>query len=275
MNEVLLKELNQFIYDYNLVTTNLIYDKRNIYKNNVEIKPDYTNSTKLIDIVTKFNEQYQNFKKDFEKLPKLNLAKKIKYREFSNDNDNKLLILDLYNTNDGLYNENEWIALQLFFLNNELFANLFNEQYHDNAYQERININPKIIKNYVEMFDKHEEFLNTYEKLCNAFLFGNGTTLLFSNIDGELLNGLKNFTFSFGNAYMNGSEYIKVTFKLGEKLEIINYELKFDTFNENYKEHEQEIINYLLNNIYINNNKLPKLETKEVEKSYTKKISII
>ena len=93
MNEALLKELNQFIYDYNLITTNLIYDERDIYKNNVEIKPDYANSTKLIDIVTKFNDLYQEFKSDFENLPKLNLAKRINYREFSNDNNNKLLIL--------------------------------------------------------------------------------------------------------------------------------------------------------------------------------------
>ena len=270
MNEKLLKELNRFIYNYNQITTNLIYDGRDIYKNGFEIKPDYTNSTKLIDIVTKFNEQYQNFKKDFEKLPKINLAKKINYREFSTYDNNKLLVLDLYNVNEGLYNEDGWIALQLYFLNSKLFANLFNEEYHNNTYQERININPKIIKDYLDVFDKHQKLLEIYEKLRRAFLFGNGKTILFSNIDGELLNGLKNFTFTFGNGYMNGHEYIKVTFKLDEQLEIINYELEFDTFNENYKEHEQEIINYLLDNIYINNSELPKLETKEVEKSYTK-----
>ena len=272
MKEALLKELNQFIYDYNLITTNLIYDKRNIYKSEKEIKPDYTNSTNLIELVTKFNTLYQNFKKDFEKLPKLNLAKKTNYSQFSSTGDNKLLVLDLYNPNEDLYNEDGWIALYLHFLNNELFANIFNEKYFDNSYQKKINIEPEIIKNYLEVFDKHKELLKSYDMLRNAFLFGNGTTLLFSNIDGEILNGLKTFTLRFGNAYMNATEFIEITFKLDEKLEVVNYKLKLETFKENYKDYEHEIVNYLLNNIYINNTKLPKLATKEIEKIYTKKL---
>ena len=83
--------------------------------------------------------------------------------------------------------------------------------------------------------------------------------LLFSNIDGELLNGLKTFTLTFGNAYMNASEFIEVTLKLDEKIEIVKSKLKLETFNENYQDSEQEIINYLLNNVYINNTKLSEL----------------
>ena len=58
---------------------------------------------------------------------------------------------------------------------------------------------------------------------------------------------------------MNASEFIEVTLKLDEKIEIVKSKLKLETFNENYQDSEQEIINYLLNNVYINNTKLSEL----------------
>ena len=37
----------------------------------------------------------------------------------------------------------------------------FNEKYFDNSYQKKINIEPEIIKNYLEVLDKHKELLKS------------------------------------------------------------------------------------------------------------------
>jgi len=240
MKIILEKIINNFAVQFN-----------KSFKNNINQFDNF----KIIDIVTIFNNNYQEFIKEYQKLPKLDLSDYIKFYFYSSSETNDLLILDLYGIKEKIYNENNWISLELTRNREKYKAYLSNGLYSANdKYHEKININPKIIKNYIELISKYNKLINNYS-FFKEYYMCNGYTFLHIKLDDNILNNLETFKFCFGNETLN----INITFKLENNLSIIDYDVKIEGINEIPKCKKKEIITYLLNNLYVSNNNLSSL----------------
>lgn len=72
--------LERFIYEFNLASTMVVKDNVEwayILNNNIDKNMDYANSISFYHLVDSFNKLYLSFKKDYEKLRKLDLGEDI------------------------------------------------------------------------------------------------------------------------------------------------------------------------------------------------------
>lgn len=131
---------------------------------------------------------------------------------------------------------------------------MFDKQYKST----RVDLDECSIISCLDFVKKHNLFLEGLRDLEEKFVFGNGTSVLFTKIDGDMFDKLSTFTLTFGNSYMNSTDYIEVKFRLGESLEIIYDESKVTMDDEEILDSEikKKIINELISEIYINCDKL-------------------
>lgn len=261
MRKELKDELNDFIF--------MKRNESNLINNN--------NNTKLLDVIKLFNELYKKFKLEYSQLPKFDLSKTIKYSLFLDSQDNTMLSFNLVDVNDGIYNEEGWIALDIFSLNNQIFANLSNKRYDHKSYCKRINLDKDVLKKYLEVFKNNILFIKLYEKLYSFTSFSENIKFLSIQVSDNIIEDLK-LSLSFSDPSINGSDIIDITFLLGEDFKITDYKLLFDFIKINDNDNKEEILNYILNNLYIENNKLPHMNQNNSvneENSVLKKTFII
>ena len=129
-------------------------------------------------------------------------------------------------------------------------------------YRKKVELDENLVKKYLDFLEKYECFLQSYYNLRNKFIFGNGTTVLFSRIEGEILEKLKTFTIAFGNNYFITADSIRILFNLGETLNI-DYNLCEIEMDLKKIENKKEYIDELVNNLFINRSKLPVMYEKE------------
>lgn len=252
--------LDRFIYEFNLVSTQTITDTHELIRvlNNKQNKEiEYSNSVSIHDLVELFNKLYVFFEKDYQKLEKINLGERIEFLTFYKSDDYRLLEF-LIDTPYKEICEEEETLLYLIEDNEKIYSfvtnnlNFFAKDY----YRKDIQLNEAQVKKYLDLAEKHNLFLDTYKFLKNKFIFGNGTTVLFSKVSGELSEKLNTFEVAFGNQYFNTSDYISIPFILGETLNI-DYGSSKVIFDLKEQENKKEIIEQLINNIFVTRNKLP------------------
>lgn len=247
MRRVLEEVLNEFTDNFNKLFTN----KLNNSNNNI----NETFNTRFIDIITIFNNELISFTNEYQQLTPLNLSEIEKLYFYISSDDSDLLIIDLFNVKENIYNENNWISLELTRKNEKYKAYLSNGHYLSNdKYHERININSYIIKQYLNLMKKYNKLLNTFAFFKECYLC-NGNIFLHIKLNDNILNNLSTFTICLGNDKIN----INLTFSLKNDLKIIDYDLKIEGIKEIKKVEKKEIIIYLLNNLYISNNELSSL----------------
>lgn len=262
-------DLEKFKYNFNLLSTETTNDAKDLCRTN-KLEIDYSSSIKFIDLITKFNTLYVAFKKEYEKIEKLNLSKSMDFVSFYQTKNFRQLRLDLYDVKDGIYNEDGWIYLVLNEENGVLenyIANTIYRPLDEDIVFEKININSNIAKKHLELIEKYQELFEAYNTFKNAFVCGNGVSLLFTKINSPLFDENPEFELSFGNLYFNGEDFIKVTFELGKHIKIKNQSIKIDNQYINDKDKIKESVTYFLENLYVNTNKLPNLYNKTLKKN--------
>jgi len=256
--------LENFIYRFNLVTT-LTKKRGEINSNFKNNEIDFSNSTNFYHLVESFNKLYLLFKKDYENLSKLDLGENVELWEFYKDEKNNYKCLTIYIDNPKKeICDYEEIILLLYEEDGKVHSRVTNNlSYLDkNYFNKELNLDEKKVENYLSFGEKYQLFIDSYYKLKDCFVFGDGTTVLFTKINGRLLENLSTFKLTFGNAFFNSCDNVKISFNLGEKLDIL-YEKSELMFDLEKQEPEKEIIDKLVNDLYINNTKLPQMYLKE------------
>lgn len=257
-------DLSTFIYDFNLVTTLTvrdIYECCSAINNGRKIKINYQNCISLYGLVEIFNKSYMKYIEDKDNFKNIlsQLGKEIRYCHHSVSDDFTSIYLEVFETYPNIFSEKYSI---IYFVNNDgnyyVSANngrrMFDKQYKST----RVDLDECSIISCLDFVKKHNLFLEGLRDLEEKFVFGNGTSVLFTKIDGDMFDKLSTFTLTFGNSYMNSTDYIEVKFRLGESLEIIYDESKVTMDDEEILDSEikKKIINELISEIYINCDKL-------------------
>jgi len=257
--------LNDFIYNFNLVTTKTITDIKElctVQKVNKQI--DYSESISLIDMLNLFNQAYLKFLSDFKEVATLEfLGKKISFENFYFNSNTSVLYLSTAKPNLKYISENWYCIYIINYDDNNIDFIATNGLDGLKRKSKKLDI-PNDIKNaYLSLMRKHKLFLDSYFRLKENFIFGNGTTVLFSKIYGDILTKLNSFELAFGNLYFNCEDIIKIRIDLGEKL-------KINSIDKKGLADKIQVINELLNKLYISTTNLPSLFKEVKEQNLTK-----
>lgn len=238
MRKELEKKINTFITEYSKLISFTIQnnDRNDIF------------NTKLVDIITIFNQSYQSFIKEYKLLPPLHLAEMEKLYFYSSSDLSDSLIIDFYNVNNCVS-----IELQKKDENYNAYLSNMGERHY-----KKMRIKTDIIKKYLDLMQKYQKLIRTYFSfreyyLCKHYTFFN------IRLNENILNNISQFYLYFGNENFT----VELIFDLGDKISISSYNVKIMGINELEKHEEKEIITFLLNNIYINTNYLSNLYKKK------------
>jgi len=220
-----MEKLDKYIKECNLVFTDTI-DRLDFCRADFDIdktEVKYVDSINLMHLVSSFNKLYLAFKKEYDELEKLDLGKNIEvlsFVKFDYEGDN-YRYLALYIDNPVITNHKDtFLYLREFngeikpFVTNNINP-LDEKYYHDN-----VKLDSDIVKRYLDLFEKYSLLLETYNHLKNSQIFGDGTNCIFTFIDGNLLEGLRNFKLSFSSSYFDTEYYTEFLINLGEKFGI-------------------------------------------------------
>lgn len=273
-------DLRNFIYYYNLNTT--LTCKKGTYPecdtryDNRKATINYKNSISFYDLVKIFNDHYMAYLEDINTLDMITstLGEEVKYVGCSHYDGFSALTVDVYNPYPNIFDE-DYTEVVFFQRDGKYgaYANNRKPRIDKNFKTRELNLDSEDIISCINIVEKYHLFLKCFEDVEDKFIYGNGCTVLFSKIDGDILKGLSTFTLTFGNAYMNTSDYIEVKFNLGEKLEIIYDESKVIFHDEEVldKDKKKEIIDELVNKLYISCDKLNNLYNTEKSKLVLKR----
>lgn len=252
--------LNNQIYDFNLAFTNTVSDVYEICRviNNGRTKEiDLNDSVSLYDIVKKFYDERKAFNIEKDTLLELfnRLGDKVSYIHHSISDDFESLSLEVSKPFTCVFDSSYSIATLVRYHDeyHVMIDNGFNM--HDKRYKKKdVEFDAEMLKKYFDFLERHDLFLESFRELQNKFIFGNGTTVLFSKIDGDLFDDDNIFTISFGNNYFNTYDFIEIKFRLGESLEILYDQSKVVIREEEVNSIEEcrRIIDELLNSVYLN-----------------------
>ena len=262
--------LERFIYEFNLASTMAVENNVEwgyVLNNEINKEIDYENSISFYNLVESFNKLYLRFKNDYAKLDNWNLGEYIEILDvYSNEKSGNLyrsLVIYIGNPNKEICEYDETL-LYLCEENGKLTGRITNNLnfFDKDYYNKEILIDENMVRNYLDFFLKYKSFIETFNFFSNINIFGNGTTMIFSKIDGNLFDNISKFELAFGNAFFNYEDYINVVFKLGDKL-IINYDDCLVKLQSSYIENNKEIIDTLIHSLYLNRCKLPKCYTND------------
>lgn len=260
-------DLTDFIYDFNLSTTGTvkdIYEWCQIVNSGRKGEIDYKNSVSLYDIVDYFNTAYLAYRLEKDELKKVlsSLGEKIKYGYHSVSEDFSVLVLDVVHPYVRVLDAKRAI-ISFVSKDDELYVRADNgRNWYDKKYKSKhVDIDQSSVRNCLNIVSRHDLFLESYAELKDKFVFGNGTTVMFSKIDGDIIDELSTFTISFGNSYMNTHDFIEIKIKLGDEVVILYDESKVEISSKEIKEDDEKkrIIDELLRSIYINSDNLSNL----------------
>ena len=258
-------DLTTFIYDFNLATTGTakdVYERCQIINSGRKKEIDYRTSVSLYDVVDRFNTAYLAYTLESDEFKNIlkSLGKEVIYGYHSISEGFALLILDVFDPSFEAFEDRQAIVNFINRNNDEYFVNAENgeRRFSEKFRSKGVDIAEEKIKVCLDIVREHDLFLESFRELKNKFVYGNGTTVVFSKIDGDVMNELSTFTLTFGNAYMNSSDFIEVKFRLGEKLRILYGSSKVTLDDEEIKEKskKKQIIDELLSGIYVNSDKL-------------------
>jgi hypothetical protein len=247
-----MKNIDEFIKQISLVMTDTINRDELINVdfdlNNYEVNKE--KSVNLLNILKNFNKLYLEFKKDQEKLEQLNLGSKVEVLKYTKGNNSRNMILNVEKPIMCEYNQ---IFICIYEKDNKMHCILTNyRQYGDKDYYNKIiNIDKEVIQKYLDLFEKHIQFIELYYYFKNQMIFGNATTTLGLNIIGDQTQKTNKINIHLGNIYFNYEDCILIDAQLGEKFKI-NYDNCKIVLESNNLPIEHDVIDKLLNNTYIN-----------------------
>lgn len=263
-----MSDLEKYIKECNLIFTNTLTMSDFCLVNFPGIENVKVNSEDcltLFDLVSSFNKLYIRFKKECDKLEKLNLAEKMHVYKFGkfNVDDKDYRVLIMYLDKPTIIDRDSTI-LYLREIDGKIKPFITNDLNHfaKNYYCKNIKIDEHLAQDYLNLFEKYDVLLKFFRILNNCHLFGDGNNSLFVNIDncyGNLLEGLNKLYINIVCTYTNKEDFIKLVINLGENLEI-NYDNCQFVLNNQEKEQNITDYDYVLKNLYINKQYVRKRE---------------
>ena len=275
-------DIKRFLYDFNLAstkTTTSIEEQCIAVNSGCKLPINFENSTSFYDLVTQFNQAYQEF------LPTLDVLKQILKKFGANtrygyshqyENDQLSLAFEVINPYPSIFPE-DWAAIYITKNGENIRAVASNNlPYADKRSKtiEVTSIEEEDLKTLMDIMGHHHLIVEAFAKFKNEFLFGNGTNVIFTKVEGEVFDKLKTFNLTFGNQFFNTTDYIEMKFRLGVPLEILYDESKIILHDQEITDKQEKIqlINEMHQEIYVNNSILPPLyDSKEEIKKLRKK----
>ena len=261
-------KIDEYIKWCNLDLTNPDedYDDES-FANDVQI--NYDNCVSLFSLASSFNSLYISFKKELDRLPKLDIGSKVdvikflkrkSYRNLKHelvlDNVKESRKLELFICNPIFADLPAGTKSTYFYLeeqDDQIVAYATNNLYHDDSFFIKdVDFDKKIAKQYLDLFEKYNLLLEIYHSLKGCILYGNGDTMLSINIDdwkSNLLRGLNELTVSTSTNC--GESYTEIVLKLGEDFGIEYNKCKMEYELEPMEITKEDYSN-VLTNVYVN-----------------------
>lgn len=245
-------DIERFIHEFNLVSTDTVKDRYewiNIVNNNIDMKVNYKDCISLYHLVDSFNKLYLRFKKNGIEYPNINIKGDKRIGWYDGDKNSKYERFTMFiNNSNILYFERV----------NDIYRCYYtccNVSLEDNCEEFKLSLSDEDIKKYLEFGSKYDILIDGYNYFKDRQIFGNGTSLIFTRINGDLFNGCDSFEVSFGNVSMNCEDYVNIIFKLGDKLEI-DYDNSIVILGGEIIRDKSMIIDQFVKMIYINKGKI-------------------
>ena len=252
MNE----EIVNAVKTFNIGSTCKKSDRENLDYNNTTLHIDRKESISIGSIIGTFMNQYTDFKKEYDNIQKLNSYNELRYVGFYKEDEEKSLCLDFYDNNKTMKSKYGYLLLILKEKNGVCSCYVRNDHIGKDYDIREEKIDEKVVKTYIALFEKYKDLLDAYNFLQSKFVFGNGFNVLNMRINGDILKELKSMEISFGNCYMNRSDYVTLEVELLNDNRFLKEEI---TIDDKTIEPTGEIVTYLLNEVYLNREYLPSL----------------
>lgn len=262
-----MNELELFIKRMNLFYTNTvsINDVSKVpgidYENT---KVNYENTISLYQLIKSFNKLYLKFKNEYNSIEKFGLGEYVEIVKFSkyhstfDDKDYRNLVF--YIENPHICNH-DYVYLYLFDKNKEsnalITSNTTRNSYQEGYYREEIVLDKSKISKYLNLFDKYQVLLETYNFLKNKFIFGDSSNILCTYINGDLLKGLENIKITIGSVNFFSEDSVVLNIVLGDHFGI-NYKDSSVILNNRTIKHQNKDIDKLFNDTVISKTYLKK-----------------
>lgn len=247
---------------------------------NIDVK-NMEESISIYNLINSFNKLYISFKHDLDKLEKMPFEKSIRDLSFFESKDkNKYLTLLIENP---AFYDDEKILLEIKEENNIVNTYITNglsagEDYFFDEID--LGIDESIFKLYLDLFQKHQLFLELYRFLNNKFISSgiscSGINTKIDCIEKNLFSGLSSMNIFIGNDAINNEEKCEVSVNLGEelKLDLDKCQLQLWIGHPIYA--NLETYEYILKNIFLHGSKLEEYESrKTTDKNKAKILKMI
>ncbi len=250
---VVLMNSQEYLKKYNLVSTrsverieDLIYPDYNTDLATI----NYNNCINVYELIRDFNKAYHEFKKDFSTLTTIDVL-------------NEYNISSYYESpcfQSLRYSNKEYV---LNFLNIGSSYKLIKNDISNIEGKTNLNIDPEIVKSYLEFGSKYQDLINKYNVIVN--------TLNYLNINNGIVVSLK-----FDNNDINNLNFIMYSFGIYGTIFIVKYllddNLTLDAAsNASYYKFNEEEIENIAKNIYLDKSFVYGLDAFKKDKSLTLK----
>lgn len=253
-----MEKLDEYIKKWNLIFTNTLKEEDfcRVDFDLTQTKVNYCDSISMFHFLSSFNKLYLKFKKDYEKIDKLNFEKYLEvlsFDQFVFDQDYyRNLIFHLKKSNitdqkDTLLYIREVNGIIKPFVTNHM------NPYDQNYYCKNVKLNLEIAKKYLDLFEQYHLLLDMYNYLKNNQIFGKSAYFIFTFIDNResnLLEKLNQINLNFGCNYFNSENYVELSIKLGCDFELNYTDCKLTLENKNILANPSEY-DKLFKEIYI------------------------
>ena len=211
--------LEKSIKSFNLAFTDTLEsaDLTRVDFDPANIVINYDKCISLYDLIVSFNKMHSAFKKELDDLPKLDLGKEVRAMKFAkHESDMRYLELRVY----GPYMVNRnYIFLCLREILGKPLPYITNGQtiHSDDYFQETIKIPPKVVKGYLDLFDKYQLLFELYQHLRNKKIFDDFTYSLQTGIDSQDDNFFDQMTSFIVKLDNDSTDHIQIFVNLGDE----------------------------------------------------------
>ena len=224
-----MKKLDESIKLFNLAFTDtlLMGDFSRVDFDLDKEKVNYDNCVNLYDLVNKFNRLNLLFKKEYHKLDKLDLGKKVEVLDFNKsviNNDNYRVLTMCIDKPTITNHSKTFLYLREVNGENSSFVTNGINRLDKDYYHEEINIDKEIVKKYLDLFEKYSLLLDLYDRFSNGLIFGDGTFSMYSKIESDnnnILDQLDRFNIDISfSPFMSSGNHISLSVKMGDVISI-------------------------------------------------------
>lgn len=230
---------------HNHFTTNSI---RNNYRNDIKENPNFEDSISLYDYIISFANIYSVFKKDFNSLPKFNLGESFEIWDYIENEGECEATLYIYNPT--IVNS-DFCYLNIVEKDNEVKCFLSIDDHEYFYKMNEIKLENSFAEKYFDFIKKYHHFLECYNISKGNCMFSSKHCIILNDYEGSIYDELKSILIKVNMDFRDSYYIINIIYDLNKYcIDYNNSTIKGINGNK------EEIINYLLKNLYINKERI-------------------